>query len=191
MFARYPHKRPQHLIVEDDGSISLTSLMDAWGTERQYSEKTIIESVQRHMYHEDRPDDLRFAILEAEDLQRLRIKVMPSRGKSKHSCKTRPYPLMLADENVGSDPFDQRKHKRARLDRCDKYHHRSSEWDCHRAYHSRHNGGHSFSSRQKDRDMVKYGLMMYRLGQCAERKDSPRRRNRFSRCSVSPRRVNR
>ena len=86
MFARYPHKRPQQLIVEDDGSMLLSSLMDAWGDERQYSENIIIDAVQRHMYHEDTAEDLRFAILETEGSQSLRIKVRSARQGRALSC---------------------------------------------------------------------------------------------------------
>ena len=201
MFARYPHKRPQQLIVEDDGSMLLSNLMDAWGDERQYSENIIIDAVLRHMYHEDTEEDVRFAILETEGSQSLRIKVMPSRGKIKNVCKERPYPLMLTDERIGSDPFIQRRHKRARHDCRECSRHWERDFD--RDHRSRHNGGRRFSSREQDLDMVKYGLMMYRMGQRAQRADSrthrcrsaqrysPSRRNRFSRCTLSPRRGNR
>ena len=202
MFARYPHKRPQQLIVEDDGSMLLSNLMDAWGDERQYSQTIIIDAVFRHMYHEDTEEDLRFDILETEGSESLRIKVMPSRGKTKHVCKARPHPLMLTDERIGSDPFIQRRHKRARLDcgGCSRHNGGSREQHFDRGHRSRYNVGRRFCSREQDLDMVKYGLMMYRMGQRAQRADSrthrygsaqrysPSRRNRFSRCTLSPRR---
>ena len=205
MFARYPHKRPQQLIVKEDGSIPLGSLMEAWGDERQYSESIIIDAVQRHMYHEDTAEDRRFAILETEDSQSLRIKVMPSRGRIKRVCKARPYPLMLTDDRIASDPFIQRRHKRARLDcgGCSRHKEGSRERDLDRGHRSRHNVGRRFFSLEQDLDMVKYGLMMYRMGQRAQRADSrtrrcrsaqrysPSRRNRFSQCTLSPSRSNR
>ena len=85
------------------------------------SENTMMHAVQRHMYYQNKPQDLRLSILETQLSQSLRIKVMPLCGKNKDVCKTGPSSVMITNQSMHSNPFAERRHG-ARLDRCDDTH---------------------------------------------------------------------
>ena len=159
-FARHAHRRPPGLIVGDDGCILLSSLMASWGHQRELSENMVMDAVQRHMYHEDCPEEQRFSILEAERGQSLRIKVMPKRHKRKGDGMRPRYPLMLTNGSVRAGAtFDRDRHER-------RHHYYAQDRDERRNMDRRRRNEDIRRARSKDREreMVEFGIRMYRMG---------------------------
>jgi len=65
--ARYDHKRPAGLQVSSDGHLSLSNLMEVWGSEQGLEEKDILEACTVNMYQEGDEKTPRYSISSEEN----------------------------------------------------------------------------------------------------------------------------